>query len=169
MTDDTLPACGPTDSAPADATLTDSVVTAWVLLNRAQRAVLAGIEADLKAAGLPPLGWYDALLELKRGADGALRPLEIEQRLLLAQHNVSRLIDRLESAGYVARKRCESDGRGQMIAITDDGRALLARMWPVYRAAIATHVGARLGQDASAATLAELLGRLAGAAPGSRS
>ncbi|MBB3932190.1 DNA-binding MarR family transcriptional regulator [Kaistia hirudinis] len=139
----------------------EAVVNAWVGLMRAQQVALQAIEADLKQAGLPPLGWYDALLELRRAEGGALRPLELQQRLLLAQHNVSRLIDRLEEAGHVHRSPCSSDGRGQMVSITESGRALLDRMWPIYRAAIAAHVGARLDNDADATTLARLLGQLA--------
>ncbi len=138
----------------------ETVVTAWARLMRAQQITLKAIEADLKLAGLPPLGWYDALLELRR-AGGALRPVELEQELLLAQHNISRLVDRLEVAGYVARQPCTSDGRGQLVAITESGRALLHRMAPVYLAAISRHVGEKLGDEASANSLAALLGKLA--------
>jgi DNA-binding MarR family transcriptional regulator len=136
----------------------DATVTAWIRLVRASRHALGVVEADLKAAGLPPLGWYDVLLELRR-AEAPLRPLEIEGRLLLAQHNVSRLIDRLETAGYVERQPCEEDGRGQVVVLTSAGRDLLKRMWPVYRTAIQRHVGAKLSKS-QAATLGQLLGQL---------
>lgn len=136
----------------------EAAVTAWARLVRASRTALSAVEADLKQAGLPPLGWYDVLLELRRAAT-PLRPLEIEGRLLIAQHNLSRLIDRLEAAGHVERQPCEEDGRGQVIAITAAGRDLLRRMWPVYRAAIQQHVGAKLSDD-QAGKLGRLLGRL---------
>lgn len=136
----------------------EAAVTAWVRLVKASRQVLGAVEADLKRAGLPPLGWYDVLLELRR-APAPLRPLELEGRLLLAQHNVSRLIDRLEAAGYVERQPCEEDGRGQVVALTADGRDLLKRMWPTYRAAIQRHVGARLSSE-QAVALGRVLGQL---------
>lgn len=139
---------------------TDAVVTAWARLVRVPQAVLAAVEADLKAAGLPPLSWYDALLELARTKAG-LRHFELEQRMLLAQYNLSRLVDRLESAGYLNRRPCPEDGRGQVLRITRSGRALLKRMWPHYGAAIDRHVGTRLSK-AEAAQLAALLGRLQG-------
>jgi DNA-binding MarR family transcriptional regulator len=136
----------------------DAVVRAWARLIRAQQAVLSAVEAELKAAGFPPLGWYDVLLELTR-KDGAIRPFALEQELLLAQYNLSRLLDRLEKAGYIERRPCPDDGRGQEVAITAAGRALVKRMWPTYRAAIARHVGSKLSED-EAARLAALLGKL---------
>jgi DNA-binding MarR family transcriptional regulator len=138
----------------------DAVIRAWARLVRAQQQALAAVEADLKAAGFPPLGWYDVLLELSRADGGELRPFTLEQQLLLAQYNLSRLIDRLEQGGYVERRTCPEDGRGQVVAITASGRALVKRMWPTYRAAIARHVGAKLSED-EAARLATLLGKLA--------
>jgi DNA-binding MarR family transcriptional regulator len=61
-----------------------------------------------------------------------MHQIEIEQRLLIAQHNVSRLIDRLETEGLVRRESCSADGRGQIVRIKPAGRSLLKRMWPVY-------------------------------------
>ena len=139
----------------------DSVINAWVRLVRAQRQALLSIEAEIKAAGFPPLSWYDVLLELKR-AGGSVRPQEIEAKLLLAQHNVSRLIDRLAEAGLVERRPVADDARGQTIAITTAGRDLQKRMWSVYGAAIQKHVGVPLGDDRDADALWKLLGRLTG-------
>ncbi|MFY8105578.1 MAG: hypothetical protein ACOVKO_01590, partial [Elstera sp.] len=76
----------------------DAAVRAWTRLMRAQSVALSAIEADLKRQGFPPLGWYDLLLEVRRAEPDGLRPYEIEARLLLAQHNVSRLIDRVAAA-----------------------------------------------------------------------
>jgi DNA-binding MarR family transcriptional regulator len=143
--------------SPPDAHSPD--VTAWARLMRAQRHLLSAVEGELKAAGMPPLGWYDLLLELRRAGDDGLRPLELEKRLLLAQHNVSRQIDRLEAAGLAARFPCPADGRGQMVVATEAGRDLLARMWPVYRAAIRRHVGDRLTKP-EAEALGALLAKL---------
>jgi DNA-binding MarR family transcriptional regulator len=136
----------------------EAIIRAWARLMRAQQAVLAAVEAELKAAGFPPLAWYDVLLELSRAQEG-LRPFALEHALLLAQYNLSRLLDRLERAGYLERRACPEDGRGQVVVITAAGRALVKRVWPTYRAAIARHVGAKLSED-EAARLATLLGKL---------
>src|SRR5215472_11241880 len=78
-------------------------VRAWARLTRAQHQALTAVEQALSAAKLPPLAWYDVPLELER-AGGSLRPFELEREMLLAQYNLSRLIDRMEKAGYVERR-----------------------------------------------------------------
>ena len=137
----------------------DAAVKAWTRLVRARETVLGAIERDLKAADCPPLAWYDVLLELVRAPQGRLRPFEIEKATLLAQYNLSRLLDRLEREGLVTRAPCDDDGRGQWAIVTDKGRAAQARTWKVYAKSIQRHVGDRL-DDKAAATLAGLLGRL---------
>ena len=142
----------------------NQVVLAWARLLKAHAGAFAGVEADLKKAGFPPLSWYDVLLELRR-AEGGLRPMDVEQRLLIPQHNLSRLIDRMVRAGYVQRRACLEDGRGHLLELTRLGRELQRRMWPIYAQAIDRHVGWHLGSDENATQLATLLGKLVGQPP----
>lgn len=130
----------------------------WTRLHRATAAVTEAIEAALKAEDLPPLGWYDVLWEIEKAPEG-IRPLTLQGRLLLPQYALSRLVDRLDKAGYVTRQACEADGRGQVLVLTPAGRAVRARMWPVYSSVLASGVEARLNRE-EAATLARLLQRL---------
>jgi DNA-binding MarR family transcriptional regulator len=125
----------------------DHVVQAWVRLMRAQRLTLSSIEQALKSAGLPPLVWYDVLLELERAGDEGLRPFELEREMLLAQYNLSRLTDRIEKAGYVERRACEGDGRGQIIAVTAAGKNMRRRMWAIYGPAIQKAIGGRFSAN----------------------
>jgi DNA-binding MarR family transcriptional regulator len=137
-----------------------SAVRAWGCLNRAQQAAMSRVERALKAAGLPPLAWYEVLAELERGSGCGLRPFALEEALLLPQYGLSRLLARMEAAGLVVRGSCPEDGRGQMVALTEAGRAMRQRMWPVYAGAVQEAVGAKLSES-QAEALAELLGRLA--------
>jgi DNA-binding MarR family transcriptional regulator len=145
-----------TEPCPAGS-CTEAAERAWVQLVRAHRSALCSVEKALRAADLPPLEWYDVLLELERG--GPLRPRDLQDRLLLAQYNLSRLLDRMESDGLVERERCSDDARCQWVKATAQGEALRARMWPVYADAIRTAVEARLTRT-QAAQLADLLGKL---------
>jgi DNA-binding MarR family transcriptional regulator len=139
-------------------TPSDAAVSAWTRLIRAHTAAVSVVEAALKAEGLPPLEWYDVLLELERG--GPQRPRDLQARLLLAQYNLSRLLDRLSEAGLVAREALQADKRGHLVMISAEGSAMRARMWPVYARAIQAAVGDKLS-DAEATVAADLLGRLA--------
>ena len=138
-------------------TCSDVAVRAWVELIRAHRSALCSVERALRAAGLPPLEWYDVLLELERG--GPLRPRDLQDRLLLAQYNLSRLLDRMESEDLVTRERCSEDARCQWVRATATGEALRLRMWPVYAEAIRDAVESKLTRG-QAAQLGDLLGKL---------
>jgi DNA-binding MarR family transcriptional regulator len=122
----------------------ETTVRAWARLMRAQQIALAAIEHELKQQGLPPLVWYDVLLEVECAGTEGLRPFELERAMLLAQYNLSRLVDRIERAGYVERRDCAQDGRGQMVAITEQGKAMRRKMWPVYARAIEAALGQHL-------------------------
>jgi DNA-binding MarR family transcriptional regulator len=137
----------------------EAAVAAWIALMRAQQGTLLRIERALRTAQLPSLACYDALWELDRAGAAGLRPFEIERQMLLAQSNISRLIDRLEDGGYVERQPCEADGRGQRVTITSSGREMRRRMWPVYARAIRDSIGLRLSPR-EATTLAAVLRKL---------
>lgn len=140
-------------------TPSEAATRAWVNLVRAQAELLAAVELALKKSGHPPLAWYDVLLELSRAENGRLRPYELEHRTLLTQYNLSRLLDRLEGAGLVAKEPFGDDGRGRIIALTEKGRETRVAMWEVYGDALAFLVGDRLS-DEEAEQLSGLLAKL---------
>lgn len=135
------------------------ILQAWLNLVRAQQLLLEQIEADLKAAGLPPLRWYDVLLELHRAAPDGMRQFEIGAAVLLSKYNVSRLLDRLEAEKLLERYTCESDGRGALVQITKKGHELLKQMWSVYGTAINAYFAGHFNKS-ELKQLASLLGRI---------
>lgn len=136
---------------------------AWRALITSNALVLEKIERALAEAELPPLGWYDVLLELFGAPDGRLRMHELARAVVLSRSGLTRLVDRLEGAGLLRREPDPADRRGSYAAITEDGRATLRRMWPVYAAGIARHLGAHL-TDEEARVISGALGRVADAA-----
>jgi DNA-binding MarR family transcriptional regulator len=125
----------------------------------AHQAAISGVERALKAAGLPPLAWYEALAALERAGAHGLRPYVLEEALRIPQYGLSRLLDRMEAAGLVLRGNCPEDGRGQRVVLTEAGRAMRERTAPVHAAAVQQAVGARLS-SADAQGLSDLLDRL---------
>lgn len=132
---------------------------AWARLVRAQQTALGGVEADLKGSGFPPLVWYDILLELYRAPEGRLRHRDIERQMLLQRYHVTRVVERMERDGLVARLPCPEDGRGAIAVITDAGKEMRSRMWPAYAAAIDRHFAQHFTRT-ELAQLGNLLGRL---------
>jgi DNA-binding MarR family transcriptional regulator len=142
----------------------DPKARAWAVFLTAHAALLERIEAALAAAGLPALGWYDVLWALE-SAGGRLRMRELGRRVVLSKSNLSRLADRMESAGLLERADAPDDGRGYDLVLTRAGRALRKRMWPVYEAQIQALFARHVSVE-EARTLGEALGRAAKAARG---
>ena len=137
----------------------DVTITTWARVIRVPQRLLKQVDADLKAAGCPPLAWYDALLELKRAGTAGLRPFRLQEQMLLEQYNLSRLLDRIVRSGFAERLAAAEDGRGQVLKITAEGRRLIRQMWPIYRAAIQKHFVERLDTK-DIAELSRILGKL---------
>jgi len=69
------------------------------------------------------------VLRILRGAgvDGLCRN-EISERMVTATPDMSRLLDRMENAGWVTRERAEEDRRQVSTHITRSGMALLEKL-----------------------------------------
>ncbi len=141
--------------------LTDATIAAWTGLMRTSRVLLERVETALKSAGFPPLSWYDVLLEIEMAGAEGLRPYELTDKLLLPQYGTSRLLERIVKAGLVERVACAEDRRGQVLRLTEAGRRMRRRMWPVYARALGALVEDRL-DESEARQLATLLNRLRG-------
>lgn len=129
------------------------------------RRLTEGVEATLASAALPPLAWYDVLWELEKAEDGRLRMHELAKRVVITRSNLTRLVDRMESAGLISRQRCADDRRGAHAALTAAGRAMRKRMWPVYSVQIEATFSSHLTETEArllAATFGKLLAAMRG-------
>jgi len=139
--------------------------TVWPVFVTAHAVLLEQVEARLAQAGLPPLAWYDVLWALERAEAGRMRLAGLAEKTVLSRSNMTRLVDRLEEAGLVRRERAPEDRRGAFAAITEEGRAMRARMWPVYGQAISELFEAHLAPGEAEVIRAALLRMLAQARP----
>lgn len=131
----------------------------WRTLISVSKGLVEEIEEELKSEGLPPLTWYDILLEVEKAGKDGLRPYELQERLLLPQYGMSRLLDRIDAAGLIKREVFGPDKRGQMVFLTPEGGEMRRRIWKIYGAFLSDRLGARLSSD-EAATLSKLLQKL---------
>jgi DNA-binding MarR family transcriptional regulator len=96
-----------------------------LLLLDAARAVEARVEGALAAEGMS-LAKLGALRHLALAAE-PLTLTQLAERHCCGRSNVTALIDRLESDGYVARTIDENDRRNVRAALTPAGRAAYER------------------------------------------
>lgn len=71
---------------------------------------------------------YNVLRILRGAGRDGLPTLEIGTRMVEQAPGVTRLLDRIEAKGLVARERCPRDRRQVLCRITPPGLALLARL-----------------------------------------
>ena len=143
--------------------LPESQLDAWRKYYVSFWRVYAAIEADLAAAKLPSLSWYDALYELYLAPQRRLRMNELARSALLSRSGLTRLVDRLEKEKLIERQACPGDGRALHAQLTAKGVEVLRKIWPIYRAGIAKYFGTHLS-EAEAKQIAAVFGRVVAAA-----
>jgi DNA-binding MarR family transcriptional regulator len=97
---------------------TNHRLAAWQAFLQAHAAVIRNLEREMEATQGLPLTWYDVLLHLKNAPDGRLRMQALADSVVLTRSGLTRLIDRMEKAGYVRRQVCPEDRRGFFAVIT---------------------------------------------------
>lgn len=71
---------------------------------------------------------YNVLRILRGSGDEGLPCLEVAGQMITRMPDITRLVDRLEAAGFVERCRTESDRRVVLVKITATGIELLSRL-----------------------------------------
>lgn len=142
----------PTTTRPG-APLTELELAAWKGMLRTHSELVARLDAELVAEHDLALSSYEVLIALADAPGGRLRMSELAGELLLSRSGLTRLVDRLERRGLVARERCEEDARGYFARITAAGRRKLRSARPAHLAGVRRHFLARL-DDADLRALA---------------
>jgi DNA-binding MarR family transcriptional regulator len=149
---------------PSGPNVPEPYLGAWRSFLNAHAVLIEQIEEALSAAELPPLSWYDVLWALYRAPERKLRIGELAGEVVtIGRTGLTRLVDRIEAEGLVRREPVAGDRRGSFAVLTQEGVALLRRMWPVYAAGIERHFSRQLS-DAEAKRLGDTLARISAAA-----
>jgi DNA-binding MarR family transcriptional regulator len=81
---------------------------------------------------------------------GPLAPSELASVERIRRPTVTRIVARLAEAGLVERTADPDDGRGALVSVTAEGRALLKRLRRRKTAYLAQHLGDLDSEDAAA-------------------
>ncbi|MEU5331134.1 MarR family winged helix-turn-helix transcriptional regulator [Streptomyces parvus] len=104
------------------------------------------------------LSEYRALEVLTRAEKGEHRMQELADRIGLGQSSVTRLVGRLENAGYAYKDTCDDDKRGVYAVITDAGRKHYQDAWSTYADVLGSALDAASDDDQLARAVQALRG-----------
>ena len=125
----------------------DSWADAWRGVLFANARVLQVAEPDLVAKVGYPLTWLDVLAQLYDSPEHGLRIQEIQERSLFTRSGITRLIDRMEAAGYVRREPVKGDRRGVRVELTPEGLQAHEQGFAAHLPVIEREFGRRLTPD----------------------
>jgi DNA-binding MarR family transcriptional regulator len=134
-------------------------MAAWGGLLRSHATMTRAMNAQLVAEHGLTLGDYDVLVHLANAPGGRMRRVDLANSVLLTASGITRLLDRLESEGWVCKEHCASDARVTWAVLTDAGHEKLAEAAQTHHADIARLFTDRLSVEELDA-LGCLLGRL---------
>ena len=113
---------------------------AWRAIARAVLVVPKALDADLLAGCGLNLAEYIALVNLSEAPGKSMRMSELAVESTLSASGVTRLIERMERQGLVARRQADQDARGMTATLTEAGLERLSEAYPYALASVRTNV-----------------------------
>jgi DNA-binding MarR family transcriptional regulator len=103
--------------------LDDGEQRTWRSFVTATRLFFDGIERQLQQDSGLPHAYYEILVRLSEAPGRTMRMSELATTSLSSRSRISHAVARLEENGWVRRRPCENDKRGQLAQLTDAGLA----------------------------------------------
>ena len=97
------------------------------------------VEARVQQAHGVPLAWVEIMQVV--GATADCRVLDIARALSITVGGASKVVDKVETAGLCRREPNPTDGRSNLIRLTDPGENLLEAANVTFAGALAVYVG----------------------------
>ncbi|HVF33659.1 MAG TPA: MarR family transcriptional regulator [Acidimicrobiales bacterium] len=118
----------------------EDMLAAWRSFLHGHLVLTGVLSREMETETGLPLTWYDVLLNLNE-AGGRLRMQELARSIVLSKSGLTRLVDRMVTAGYLAREPAEGDRRGLLAVLTPAGKNALRAAAPVHLRGIEQHFG----------------------------
>ena len=120
---------------------------AWRGMLRVHSRLVKVLDARLDHEHGLPLTSYEVLVHLSEAEGERMRMCDLADSILLSRSGLTRLVDRLEREGLIARKACDSDARGAYAVLTDAGRRKLDAARHTHLAGVRHHFLSKLDED----------------------
>lgn len=128
--------------------MSEDDIEAWSVLVTVYQSVLHDVVGALERDAGIDSGVFSALAYLERAEPRGRLPLQELQRLMhprYSQPGLSRLVQRMEAAGFVERRADPNDKRAALVVTTHAGRTRFERANGVYVAGVRDAFLAHLG------------------------
>ena len=100
------------------------LVEQWRSIQNTYFRTAGALDRALEARFSIGLTEFEILDLVADSTDAACRMKQLGERTPMTQSAMSKVVDRLEKAGLIARRSCEDDRRSLFLELTDAGRAL---------------------------------------------
>jgi DNA-binding MarR family transcriptional regulator len=120
---------------------------AWRGMLRVHTTLVKALDCELEAAHGLGVTSYEVLMYLADAPEGRMRMHDLAASVLLSRSGLTRLVDRLERDGLLARESCKSDARGAFAVLTPAGRDMLAAARGTHLAGVRRHFLDHLAAD----------------------
>ncbi len=120
---------------------------AWRGVVFANARVLQAVEPELQKRSGLSLTFLDVLSRLYDAPQHRLRMQELSERSLFTRSGMTRLVDRIEKAGFVRREQVPGDRRGVFVILTPEGAPVLESAMAQHRLDIERAFGSRLSPE----------------------
>jgi DNA-binding MarR family transcriptional regulator len=127
--------------------LDDDEQRVWRSFLAATQLLTDRLDQELQRDSGIPHTYYEVLVRLSEVPGRRLRMSELANRSLSSRSRLSHAVARLEEAGWVRRETCDTDRRGQLAFLTDEGFAALEAAAPGHVEGVRTHLFDQLDAD----------------------
>jgi DNA-binding MarR family transcriptional regulator len=115
---------------------------AWASdLIRLEIALWGRVDARLQESHELPLAFFEPLLLISRAPGGSMRVGDLARALRITVGGTSKLVDRIERAGFIAREPDPDDRRASRSALTTAGKRKLTAAVKTYEAEVGRILG----------------------------
>ena len=123
----------------------------WRAFLGANRLVFEQLDRELQRDSGIPHAYYEILVRLSEAPGRALRMSALADRSQSSRSRLSHAVARLEESGWVERRSCAEDKRGQVAHLTEAGFAALEAAAPLHVESVRQHLFDQLSDQQVAA------------------
>src|SRR3978361_1649186 len=112
----------------------------WRAFLSATQLLFDQLDRELQRDAKIPHAYYEILVRLSESPERTMRMSSLADSTLSSRSRLSHAVSRLEEAGWVERRSCPTDRRGQLAVLTDTRFGALSAAAPGHGEGVRQHL-----------------------------